>query len=86
MDILFFALGLLVAGAVNVVCVIAGASIVQKASRGQPVQPEIPKREKPVAVGKEPKEDEPGRKRREVILENIERYNGSPDGQKNVPM
>ena len=86
MEILLFALGLAVAGAVNVACFIAGARVCQKVAQGQPAKPELPKREKTAPVLQEQKEDDRERKRRETVLENIECYDGSPYGQKDVPM
>ena len=88
MEILFFALGLLVAGAANIACFAIGAKIGQQVARGEPV-----KMPNPVAEIKEArrqqeaqKEDDRQRKWLETVLENVDCYDGSAKGQKKVPV
>lgn len=82
-------LAILVTGALCMACFFIGAKIGQTASRGEPIKaPEI----NPVKVMQEMKanrEDEAAKKERErleIILQNIENYDGTEIGQTDVPM
>ena len=86
MEVLFFALALAVAGAVNVACFAVGVKASQQVAQGQPVKPEHPKRKETPPVPKAQAEDDRARRQLETVLENIESYNGSPYGQKDIPM
>lgn len=86
MEILFFTIGLLVAGAVNVACFVLGAKISQQVAKGETVK--LPK---PVVETKksrrqqrEQEENDRERKWREAVLANIERYDGTSEGQQDV--
>ena len=79
MDILL----LLVVGALNVVCFFVGAWVGQKVSRGEAL-----KISDPVEAIRERKERKEARReadRYETIMENIDRYDGTSNGQKEVP-
>lgn len=74
-----------VMGAANIVCFIVGAKVGQAVSRGEPVQ--LPKAD-PVAAIRENQERKAGQaeqERREIILRNIENYDGTGFRQEDVP-
>lgn len=79
----------LVAAAVsmlNIACFFAGARIGQKAGRGEEIRLPVPK--SPLQAHRERskrKEEEMEQDRMEVILNNIERYDGTENGQEDVP-
>lgn len=82
MDILLIA----VVGTLNVVCFFIGAKVGQTVANGKEV--EVPKIPNPIAAYEhhiEKKEAEAEKKRLEVILGNVERYNGTDYGQEDVP-
>ena len=75
-----------VVGALNVACFFIGAKVGQTVANGKEV--EVPKIPSPVDVYKrhvETKEAEAEKNRLEVILRNIERYDGTDYGQEDVP-
>lgn len=88
MEILFFALALLVAGGINIACFLFGAKVGQTVAAGKPV--ELPN---PVKSVKEAAQERTARKEQEyqqkqidLLLENIENYDGTANGQKDIPM
>lgn len=76
---------LLVAGAINVLCFLIGAKTGQKVSKGEPV--EIPTLNPIEAVREHNsrREAEKQQDRNEIIIQNIDTYDGSSWGQKEVP-
>ena len=76
---------LLVAGAINVLCFLIGAKTGQKASKGEPV--EIPTLNPIEAIREHNsrREAEKQQDRNEIIIQNIDTYDGSSWGQKEVP-
>ena len=88
MEILFFALGLLVAGAVNLACFAVGAKVGQQEAKGEPVKLPNPVAEIREARQQQRAQKEADRERKilETVLDNIECYDGSANGQKKVPM
>ena len=82
MDILL----VLVVGTLNVVCFFVGAKVGQMVSKGKEI--EIPKIPGPITAYKahiEAKEAEAEKNKLDVILRNIERYDGTANGQEDVP-
>ena len=82
MDILLIA----VVGTLNVVCFFIGAKVGQTVSNGKEI--EVPKIPSPITAYKshiETKEAEAEKHRLDVILGNIERYDGTGNGQEDVP-
>jgi hypothetical protein len=73
----------------NVVCFILGAKVGQMAARGEPVSVSVPNPISAAIERKERKEEmeEVNREREKIdtILENIDNYDGTPFGQKDVP-
>ena len=76
---------ILVAGAVNVLCFFIGAKVGQTVAKGETIKtPEV----NPIKAYKEHKvqeEAEKEAKRLEVIMQNIEAYDGTGKGQASVP-
>ena len=73
-------------GTLNVVCFFIGAKVGQTVSKGKEI--ETPKISSPVTLYKahrEAKEAEAEKNRLDVILANIERYDGTGAGQEDVP-
>ena len=82
MDILLIA----VVGTLNVVCFFVGARVGQAVARGKEI--EVPKIPSPVTAYKAhiaTKEAEAEKNRLDIILRNIERYDGTANGQEDVP-
>lgn len=78
---------ILAVGALSVVCFFVGAKVGQAASRGEdikipnPIDAAIERHEQREAKREAAQEAE----RLDVILDNINNYNGTGSGQKNVP-
>ena len=78
-------LTLAVFGAVNIFCFMVGAKVGQKVSKGEPI--EIPT-VNPMEIVREHKarvKAESEQEAMDVIMSNIESYDGSANGQKDVP-
>lgn len=79
------ALLLLIMGAYGVVCFLTGASVRQKVDKGEPVElPKINPAEM-IREHRERKEVEKQQEWKEAVLRNIEAYDGTGMGQKDVP-
>lgn len=75
---------ILVVGALNVVCFFVGAKVGQKVVKGEEIQaPEI-NLSNPVKAYREKKKAEYEQDRIDTIMQNIEAYNGTSVGQKDV--
>lgn len=75
-----------VVGTLNVVCFFVGAKVGQTVAKDKEI--EVPKISSPVALYKahrEAKEAEAEKNRLDVIMANIERYDGTEAGQEDVP-
>lgn len=83
--ILAIILILVVSGTLNVVCFFIGAKVGQTVASNKPIKaPEI----NPVKIIEERRKEENLREeatRNEIILENIDHYDGTSIGQKDVP-
>jgi hypothetical protein len=74
---------LAVMGAVNILCFMIGAKVGQATAKGERV--ELPSPTKAVQEHREKKEAQMEQNRLETIMRNIESYDGTPYGQKEVP-
>lgn len=76
---------ILAIGALCIACFFVGASVGQKVSKGEPV--EIPKVDpmKPIREHQDRKQARAEQDRYDAILRNIENYDGTEAGQKDVP-
>jgi hypothetical protein len=75
-----------VVGTLNVVCFFIGAKVGQTVAKGKEI--EVPKVNGPITAYKahrEAKEAEAEKNRLDIILGNIERYDGTGNGQEDVP-
>ena len=78
-------LTILVTGTLNIVCFFIGAKVGQKVVKGEPI--EIPSL-KPMDAIREKEEKREARKEQEkieTIMRNIEKYDGTPLGQEDIP-
>lgn len=75
---------LLIVGALNIVCFFVGAKIGQKVVKGEEIKaPEITLKN-PIKEYRKKKEAETSQEKINAILENIESYNGTSAGQKDI--
>ena len=76
---------LLVMGAVNLLCFVVGAKVGQKVSNGEEI--ELPKIDHMKAYRDKQDREEAKRKQEEfeAILRNVDNYDGTPNGQKDIP-
>ena len=76
---------LAVVGAMNIACLLIGANVGQKVQKDEPIEmPTINPMEK-IRERRERKEAEKEQERKDVILRNIENYDGTSQYQKDVP-
>lgn len=78
-------LALLAIGAMNIACFVIGAKVGQKVSKGEEIK--LPAAN-PMEAYKANKARQEAQREQEVfdtIVQNIEAYDGSPNGQKDVP-
>lgn len=79
------ALLILITGALNIVCFFIGAKVGQKVSKGENLElPSV----NPIERTREKQEKKEAKKEQEridTIMQNIEAYNGTSQGQKDVP-
>ena len=76
---------ILVSGTLNAVCFFIGAKIGQKVSKGETIKAPTLNPMKAIREREERKEADKESERLEIILQNIENYDGSPNGQRDVP-
>ena len=70
----------------NILCFLFGAKIGQKTAKGENIElPKIPNPKEAIDRYKDKKEQEQERERNAIIMENIDNYDGTPIGQKDVP-
>lgn len=75
-------------GAVNILCFIVGARVGQKAVRGEEINVPCIRPQNPLEAHREREAKREAKReadRREAILENIERYDGTSAGQADIP-
>ena len=78
-------LALAIIGAVNILCFLVGAKVGQAVTRGETVQMPSVNPVKAVRDHKARKEAEYEQSRIDMILRNVESYDGTPCGQQEVP-
>ena len=76
---------ILVSGTLNAVCFFIGAKVGQKVSKGETIEAPTLNPMKAIREREERKEADKESERLEIILQNIENYDGSPNGQRDVP-
>lgn len=75
----------LTVGAMCIGCFAVGAKVGQQVARGEPVRVDLPNPVRAVRAHRAQKEADRERSQVEVILRNLERYDGTPGGQEDVP-
>ena len=78
-------LTILVVGTLNIVCFFIGAKVGQTVSKGETIEVPTINPIKAYNEHLDRKEQEKEQKRLDVILHNIENYDGTPNGQEDVP-
>lgn len=76
---------ILTVGALNVACFFIGAKVGQKVTKGEPVEVSLPEPLKAIREREDAKEAKREQERLETILRNIDNYDGSENGQEEVP-
>lgn len=76
---------LLVAGGINILCFLIGAKTGQKVSKGEPVELPTLNPIEAIREHNSRREAEKQQDRNEIIMQNIEKYDGTGWGQKEVP-
>lgn len=76
---------ILVVGALCIACFFVGAVVGQTVAKGEEVKQVIPNPVEAIREHREQKEAEREQSRIDVIMQNIENYDGTGDGQKEVP-
>lgn len=76
-------LTILIVGTLNIVCFFIGAKVGQTVARGEKI--ETPNLAKTISEHKEKKEARREQDRLDIIMQNIETYDGTSSGQKEVP-
>ena len=70
----------------NILCFLFGAKIGQIVSKGEDIElPKMPSPKEAIDKYKDKKEQEKELERNKIIMENIDNYDGTPIGQKDVP-
>ena len=75
----------LVTGALCVACFFVGAKVGQKVSKGEEIKLPAPDPIKAIRKHNDKIKADAEAKRREIIFENIDNYDGTSRGQKDVP-
>ena len=76
-------LAIAIVGTLNIACFFIGAKVGQAVSKGEKI--EAPNPIKAIEERREKKEARKEQDRIDVIMQNIETYNGTSSGQKEVP-
>lgn len=75
---------ILVVGALNIACFFIGAKVGQKVSKGEPIEMPSVNPIEAIREHNDKKEADREQDRLETIMRNIERYDGSANGQEDV--
>jgi hypothetical protein len=76
---------LAVAGAINLLCFEIGVKTAQKVKKGEEVEIPIPNPINAISTREERREAKAEQERIATIIENVDNYNGTGLGQKDVP-
>lgn len=85
MNILFISLLIAIVSTSNAVCFFVGAKVGQTVSKGEPIETPTLNPMKLIREREDRKEAEKEQERIETIMRNIENYDGTGYGQKDVP-
>ncbi len=76
---------ILTVGTLNIVCFFIGAKVGQKVAKGEEVKLDIPNPIEAIREHNDKKAAEKSQERFDTIMQNIESYDGTAHGQKDVP-
>ena len=76
---------ILVVGALNIVCFFIGAKVGQTVAKGEDIKTPTVNPMQAIRERNDRKDAERAQERVEIIMQNIENYDGSGNGQKDVP-
>lgn len=76
---------MLICGTLNIACFLIGAKVGQKVQRGETIELPTVNPAKLIEERREKKEQEKTQEKIDTILSNIESYDGTAFGQKDVP-
>ncbi len=76
---------ILLTGALNVVCFLIGANVGQKVDKGEPIELPTINPIKAIREREDRRIADKEQNKLDTILQNIENYNGTSQGQKDVP-
>ncbi len=76
---------ILTVGALNIACFFIGAKVGQMVAKDEPIEVKLPDPLKAIREHEDRKEAKRERDRVETILRNIDNYDGTADGQEDVP-
>lgn len=76
---------IVIVGTLNIACFFIGAKVGQTASKGEKIEAPSVNPLKAIRERRVEKEAEREQKRANIIMQNIDRYDGTPDGQQDVP-
>lgn len=76
---------ILTVGTLNAVCFFIGAKIGNKVSKGEPIEVSLPDPLSAIREHEDRKEAKREQNRFDTIMRNIENYDGTGDGQEDVP-
>lgn len=76
---------ILTVGTLNIVCFFIGAKVGQKVAKGEEVKLDIPNPIEIIREHNDKREAEKEQDRIEAIMRNIERYDGTAEGQEEIP-
>ncbi len=76
---------ILVVGALNVACFFVGAKVGQKVVKGEPVEVKLPNPMQAIREREDKREAKREQDRIDTIMRNIENYDGTGNGQEDVP-
>lgn len=76
---------LMVMGLMNVACFVIGAKVGQQASKGEPIKTPTVNPMQAMKERREQNEAQMEQEKRDIILRNIEKYDGTGYGQEDVP-
>lgn len=84
MEILLFLILVLAIGTLNVVCFFVGAKVGQKVVKGEPIELPLINPMEAIREAQEKREAEREQNQYDTVLHNIEIYDGTGNGQKDV--
>ena len=76
---------ILTVGALNVACFFIGARVGQKVAKGEPLEVKLPDPMQAIREREDKREAQREQDRYDTIMRNIEAYDGTSNGQEDVP-